>query len=463
MFFSGWFLFSQNLAEFIDVHESDRLFQSTSAWDTLIDVLIRQQENTWLKRWIILHFCDAVLRTRHITNPDAIDLPRFGFDIDTFKYDPRQSLIMYTLCVNVDEVSQWRTILWVNHVYRNYKEIFEDVVYQESRDPVSLNISSFWKDDIDHNRLWWIPTQAALDNETAFSSCNPGRTMNACNFSSFMPKIFKNIMNDYTNIKTAAIYWYIFTIDEDPERLDTAVTTFSHSYFKDPISMNAPCNFRDMPYLSNVSTEWMSAHCAHPETRKLLENYIKSAESFIDNLVWLDHTAIMDPFNDTDLSKWVADYCNNTNNRWTSPKHMLHACAFSNWWDVAFDSDRMSFKNLMANELMWYNLFLDYYSNRIITNIWYAPTVFWGSDLTLRKNLKEVRNLWYEQIMAQSAISTTIRMLTNLSVAFPSYIALKAYEEDVRNYRDTLAKTYTPVHQLFYTFRNVQSCNEEGF
>jgi hypothetical protein len=463
LFLVSSFWHSQNLAEFIDIHQTERLFQWTNAWDSLVDVLIRQQETTWWRRWIILHFCDAVLRTRSKIDSNAVDLPRFWFDIDNFKYDPRQSLIMYTLCVNLDETSQWRKILWIDYQYRNYKEIFEEVEYPESRQPVSLDVTRMWKDDIEHNQVWGIPRQSALDWWTAFSWCNPAHTMQACDFSWLMPRIFKNIMNDYTNIKTASIYWYMFQFDEDPEWLDKAVTAFSHSYFKDPISLNAPCNYRDMPYLSNTSTEGMSRQCSHPETRKLLENYIKSAESFIEMLKFLDHEWIMDPFDDHDASKHVADYCNNTNNRWTSPKHLLHACAFSNWWDVSFDSDRIAYKNLLANELMRYSLFLDYYSNRIITNSWYAPARIWSVELVLRQNLKEVKNIWFEKVLAQSAISTSLRMLTNLAVSFPSYIALKAYEEDILNYRDVLVQTYTPAHQLFYTFRNVQSCNEEWY
>jgi len=109
---------------------------------------------------------------------------------------------------------------------------------------------------------------------------------------------------------------------------------------------------------------------------------------------------------------------------------------------------------------MWYNLFLDYYTNRITTNTSYAPMRLWSISFTYRRNLKEVKNIGVEKWLAQQAVSQTLRMLTNVYTSFPSYIALKAYQEDLLNYRETLVKTYTPTHQLYYTFRNVQACQD---
>ncbi|MDP2669472.1 MAG: hypothetical protein Q8O99_00205 [bacterium] len=69
--------------------------------DTLIDLLIRQQETKKTKRQLILHYCDVVLQSLEGTN-----LKNRSFTYDNYLYDPRQSWFVYALCVNIDEKSK---------------------------------------------------------------------------------------------------------------------------------------------------------------------------------------------------------------------------------------------------------------------------------------------------------------------------------------------------------------------
>lgn len=457
---SAFSVFWQNTTTMIDTNVTSFLFSETVDGESLIDVLIVDQELTKRRRWIILHYCDSILKKKAVVDPDDKDLKEYWFDIDTYKYDPRQSLFIYALCVNIDEESKWREISWEEHIYRNYKEVYEEVEYSESWVPVKLDVTKMRKDDIKLNELREIPEQVSLNAESAYSSCDPVKTMQSCNISSIAPVIFKNIMNEYSNIKLAAIYWYKTEWDSDSEKLDEAVKKFANNYFGDPQDPNAPCWEEWMTYLHKDDSTWKAKHCNHPETHKELEETIKSAQRLIEKLKYLDHEKIMDPFDDPEKSNNLAEYCNDDEEKWTSPKHLLHACWFTNRWDISFKSDRQTFYNLYANELMWYNLFVDYYANRITSSTAYSPLRLWSISATYRRNQKEVNNLWYEKWIAQQATFQSLRMLTNVYTTFPSYIALKAYQEDLLNYRETLAKTYTPVHQLYYTTRNVQECQD---
>lgn len=457
-----WVTLAQNDENAIDKSKTDLLFAATTEWDSLIDILIVDQEVTNEKRWLILKYCDTVLQKNKVWNPDnneAKDLQRFGFDNDKYKYDPRQSLFVYAMCVNIDETSKGRKIANTDYIWRNYKEVFEKVTYDESVDSPELQVDKYWKDDVQFNDVRGIPSQSSLDADSAFSTCDPAKTMQSCNFSSIMPTIFKNIMNEYSNIKLASIYWYTRERESNPNILDDAVLDFSQKYFGDPAIDFAPCWVKGMSYLNSESTDWKTQHCNHPETNKELKETIKSAKRLIDKLQFLDHERMLTPFEDDEKNLLLAEYCYDKVTG-TTPKHILHGCGFTNRWDVWFHSDRQIFSNLMVNELMWYNLFLDYYTNRITTNTSYAPMRLWSISFTYRRNLKEVKNIGVEKWLAQQAVSQTLRMLTNVYTSFPSYIALKAYQEDLLNYRETLVKTYTPTHQLYYTFRNVQACQD---
>jgi hypothetical protein len=70
--------------------------------------------------------------------------------------------------------------------------------------------------------------------------------MQACNFSTFLPNIFKEIMNVYSNMKLANLYSYKYLLNDESEadrekHITDAIKEFSESYFKPPArSPNSP-------------------------------------------------------------------------------------------------------------------------------------------------------------------------------------------------------------------------------
>lgn len=440
--------------------------EDSSKGQTYADLLVNYRDTTKTRKWLVSHFCDVVLRTRGKINSDHNDLPNFWFNVEDFKYDPRQSLFVYGLCVNVDEASRGTERNWEPYQYRNYKEVYEEVIYTEALEPIPLDITTYWQDDVTLNQLRWIPSQDSLDAEQAYSTCNPAQSMQWCNFPSFLKEIFNTILSEYTDIKLANVYGYKVDFSDDEKYLEQAVNDFSASYFNDdPRGTIWPCNVEDMPYLNADNAEDKSKHCSHPETRSKVKNIIKSAADIVRNLDYLDHEAIMNPFEDKEKTQTLPDYCNwlTAEQSRTSPNHLLHACSFTKRGDIAILSDWTVFSNLMLNELMWYNLFLDYYANKLGNDLSYQNPSYGSTSFSYRRNLREINLITFEKSLSQQAIYQSRRMLMNLKNALPAYIALESYKEDIIAYRNTLAKTYTPLNQLYHTFRNVQACNAQWF
>ena len=141
-------------------------------------------------------------------------------------------------------------------------------------------------------------------------------------------------------------------------------------------------------------------------------------------------------------------------------KDNLMACAFSSHGSLFTSTDWSAYQNLYLNELMFYTLFINYYTNQILDQVTYSP-IRWGNySFTAKRQQKEVRNMLQEMQIGYEAVYQTNRMLAQVYTSFPLHIALMAYLEDLVNYRNQLTKLYTPLHQLYYLRRNAQSCQQ---
>lgn len=426
----------------------------TQEWKTLIDKLINQQETKKMKRALILHYCDTLFQKEH-----AKDWNKMLISYADYIYDPRQSLFVYSLCVNIDEVSNGRKILNEKYVYRNYKREFDTISYTPLW--ASLKMNDYIKEDVDFNSdVWNIPRQTSLDADAAYSDCNPATSMQWCNFASFLPKIFSTIMNEYSNMKLWSVYWYQQLPVENADQLwnsqdpviKKAVEQFARTYFGSeaydkawkPIwDDNVPCNNPNITYLDPSDPSWESAHCSHPKAYEFVANTLKWAKRLIDKTKLIDGKKVM------------SEQC-----KWNERDLLLMRCAFSTYWDVSFASDMKSFSNLLLNELMRYNLFVTYYTQAILYDPVYHPLTIWSTDFAYQLWVKEYTTLQYEQWMAKHSISQMVRMIHQIATNFPIHVGMIAYHEDILNLRKTITKSYTPFHQLAYKRRNVQACME---
>jgi len=419
---------------------------------TLIDKLLNQQETTKMKRSLILHYCDVVLHKEHAKDGNSLEM-----QFQNYIYDPKQSWFVYTLCTNIDEQSKWRKILEKPYTYRGYKEVFDDTNYSPSG--VKLELSNYIKPDVDLNGdVRHIPKQPDLDSEIAYHACNPTTSMQWCSFANFLPDMFETIMNEYSNIKLWSLYWYqmiswnvvdSFANTQDPKVIAT-VAKFSKTYFGDdmyddtwkPIfDPKIPCNDATITYLSSQDPLGKSVHCQHPKTYQFVATTLKSAKRLIDKTVLIK------------AEKVLEEEC-----KWNERNMLLMRCAFSTYGHVSFDSDMKSFNNLLLNELMWYNLFVTYYTQMLLYDPSYHPLSIWSASFSYQRGVKEYTTMLYEQQLAMQAVKLMSRMITNVAVHFPLHVWLSAYYEDLLNYRKTVTKSYTPFHQLAYKRRNVQAC-----
>lgn len=419
---------------------------------TLVDNLLNKQESTKMKRSLILHYCDVVLQKEHAKEGNSLEL-----QYQNYLYDPKQSWFVYTLCVNIDEQSKWRKILNKSYVYRNYKDVFDEVSYSPSG--VELELNEYIKEDVDLNvDLRHIPKQPDLDNEIAYHACNPATSMQWCSFANFLPDIFATIMNEYSNIKLWSLYGYQMIPEDVVDQLGNTqdpkfkevVARFSKTYFWNDLydktgnpagDQKIPCNDPSITYLSPNDPSWQSVHCQHPKTYEFVATTLKSAKRLIEKTVLID------------AKKVLEEEC-----AWNERNTLLMRCAFSTYGHTSFDSDMKSFNNLLLNELMWYNLFVTYYTQMLLYDGSYHPLTIWSASFSYQRGVKEYTTMLYEQQLAMQAVKQMNRMIMSVGVHFPLHVWLSAYYEDLLNYRKTITKSYTPFHQLAYKRRNVQAC-----
>lgn len=457
-----WVLFAQSeLKEgpiHMDWNETVDLFKEQRPNETsksYIDALVitrlekKEWESTVLprqRRQIIQSFCDTVLRQR-----EDIEMWSWFFDHQEYRYDPRQSLFMHGLCVTFDE----RRAAWWEYTLVNYKEkVFANAPW-DYPEVSRFVMKDHWNEDKQKEgypliTLRWLPLEAELDAEGNLWKypCDPKSTMQLCDFSSWSTKLYRTLMNEIVTMRQATVYWYRFldlkqSSEEQEKQIQKAVKQFSHKYFTTWGDGKKTCNDAELHYLSTEGGwEWDRKHCIHPKTNKIVADGIRDNANLLKSLQYLDP------------KEFFKKECNQ---EWRQAE--MYRCAMSNFWNKPLESDTHSFHNVLLNELMRYNLFTTYYLNNLTTNNNFAP-----ASVSIVSSLNGVRDevavLTYEQQLATKAVETTLRMLDNIQTTYPIHIGLQAYLEDIKWYRKQLAKIHTPMHQLYYLLRNVQSCEE---
>lgn len=434
---------------------------------------------------IVRTFCDTVLQTRlgeNVVFDSSLD-GNWYFDYQWYRYDPRQSLMVYAICVPFDERRKplnekgFKLKAWVHRDYKN--KIFSKKLEYPTATRGWLEwdfiMNDHWqtKDDpMELLNMRWVvrgenpfltPEEQQAQRELPPLPCDPVTDMNRCAFSSRAPSIFQTVMNELVTMRQAAVYGYRYYSTDDKvvfqeAALDMAVEDFAMKYFMDGTDGTVTCNDKDLHFLNawkiasstgtnidgttNTLVEWDKKHCYHPKTSKLVRDTIKDQRKLLESLYYLNPIEFFKISNKCDEKKSLLT---------------RHWCALSNYQVSPWDNDSQAFHNVLLNELMWYNLFTTYYLNNITTNNSLSKNVWIVAALNSARD--EVSILAYEQQLASQAIETTMRMLNNVQATYPIHVWLQAYLEDIKWYRKQLAKVYTPMHQLSYLLRNVQECS----
>ncbi len=384
---SFWFVYFQNI---LNTNSSEAI--ASDSWSDIkkweyIAVLSQKllESKPSSRRSMISSYCNTVF------SDDLAD----WFQHSSFHYSPAKSIFLHSICHPLED-SEW----------------------------FDFDESEFDDNLLDYINDWY--QQQLIDPQTW---CDYTTDMNDCKFSYMLPTIFGTIMNEYSNIKLASIYWLSNTDIEE------SIEEFSNTFFGKPEDIW--CDWKTYLHAQDVEDN-NKRHCQHPHTYVYLAWYLQEIQQLLQNAIVLNWNEILDQ----DIS---SDQC--VMNSDTD----IIACSIKN-----NDYHWENFKNLLLNETMFYNLFITYFisnsNNMELT--WFSATS--SANTVLREMSAEVEALQKEVHRSQEAVDLSWDSLINTYSTFPVHIWLMAYREDVINFRDNFAKVYTPVQQMYYRFRNVQ-------
>lgn len=337
--------------------------------NNLLENMTSKLDKNKSRQGLIEAFCAGTAKAQGFSDPNAKGL----------YYDPQLSLFLGLLCSKTEDKSE------------KLKEFAKDYDREE------LKIKECERDD----------------------------TMTSCDFSILLPKMFAIVMNDISKAKLAQLYSYQGNSPEE------AIKAFSDTYFG---SGEAICKTKDAVYLGDKEgASDKEKPCYHPQTRKVLEDFIKQAQEMAKDTKYLNAEELLKPHSD----KCTKD-----------PKQFL-LCAFDNKNTYAWDS----FHNLIYNELLFYKLFITLVNDRIQYPE-YNPFLVYTD--TREESHQEITRLTQERILSEQAVMYTEKTLQNMQTAFPIHIGLLAQYEDNLAFRKALVRIYTPIHQLYYKLRKVQ-------
>jgi hypothetical protein len=143
-------------------------------------------------------------------------------------------------------------------------------------------------------------------------------------------------------------------------------------------------------------------------------------------------------------SKEKKEYCLETN----SNRNSLTCGLYGN--EIKY------FIDLVYNELLFYALFVDYYSYLLQNKSDFKNWDIIEFQTKLTKNQKRVETMAMNFEKSREAIQTTIKILKELQYSFPIHIGFLLYSEDIYKFTNGMNKTLTPIYTLHDILRNVQ-------
>lgn len=273
-------------------------------------------------------------------------------------------------------------------------------------------------------------------------NCVRSTNLNSCSISTHLSKLFHQIINDYTNSKIAWIYWYIAHLSPQQEQNSKSLrewaTQISDFYFsKCGDSETSQFIYTNKDQIDN----WELAYCSHPNTYKVLVNFMQNAQAKVAKNKIVDYNRLVEKGQNSLLYKGVASHCSQTGTMITT-------------LDCGLDD----YQHLVMNELLYYGLFMEFYSSYVTSSEQFAPLSI-GKDKAVTQEVldEEQRKVQLELEVATHAIQQDFKIIRNLFAKFPIHIGMVAYLEDLVSFRNELVKLYTPIHQMYYKLRNAQT------
>lgn len=294
---------------------------------------------------------------------------------------------------------------------------FEDAWYEFDE-----KINDYIQAWVDIESIWWLWDSMWCDFDWNMASCK---------FSALMPELFATIINDYSNLKLINIFWWI----GDNKDYEQMIKEFSNRNY----GSWTLCGSQDNFYLNPEKIDDdKNNFCSHPKTYKLLNDYIKDFNALKKDMKVLNPESF-------DGS------CYKGSN--TLDQDLL-GCAFSQE-----QSSWIEFKNLVYNELLYYQMFMTHYTYRLTKDPRLNESYSYLEDFSTaftQGNYEEIYVIKKEKLLAKKSTDYMFKSLRNIYSMFSIHIWMMAYYEDILEFRKNFVKLYTPLHQLRYKFKNQQ-------
>lgn len=416
--------------------------------NTLTDLMVKNQD-TGAEKWnLVEYYCNTWLHTFPQNWGSKLDNMKYRcVDSNQMRFDPRQSMFMYGLCVAYDEANKTRT----DYSYKERSSIFE----VEYIVPFSNNKEQNIDKSVVTNIQKYIPEEVAADLlgerrelDSQEDDCDPTKGMANCWMWYPTSNILRNVFWAYFDLKKAAIDGV--NHGKKPADIDLAVQDLSRALFNQEEAESGICLDTSKTFLSKTDapSNESQSYCGHPQTYAFVYNQIESALLDVERVTKLNPDPIYE------------DPCE-------SVRGNLLACAMSVLPDefgdeiddkpLLHDWEERAWRNLIANELFFAHMWADFFEMQLLSNTRYQ----WDDESSnLEDKIKRSRLeiLWLRQHldMIEDASDRMITLLAQYRTMYAMCIALSAQQEDIDALHKPLNKMYAPTHQLYYETKNAQ-------
>lgn len=340
---------------------------------------------------VLLNYCSGVLNT---------SVKWWNITWDNYYYSAKDSVFLYLICHNISH---------------NFDEIFSEKF--SSKENWYFTKSSFtW--------LWIIDYSQDPD----FDYCSSTWTLQYCDLTYHIPRIFNMIINDIFSVQQSRIYG-LTSPDFDNNKIEDQIDSYARDKFN--------IKFCD-------STDWR-----YPKLCKTMKNYTKASARLLKDLDILNYDNLYEDFG----QNWAySKKCDEI--YWTYEFDLLSCGLFG----YGFGINNM-YTNLVYNEFLYYSLLVKYYNNIIISNPNLAPLKQKDDYTSAVDYLKNKAYEFNREVNAsQKWITVAMKMLREIDVSFPLHVWFMMYQEDLLYLRDkSLYKIVTPFYTLYGKLRNVQT------
>ena len=239
---------------------------------------------------------------------------------------------------------------------------------------------------------------------------------NECPLAQETSQLFKDIMDEYFNLKEINIFgvWSKDTRE--------SIQKFSKKYFP------SDCDQQGSFLLDNQG----EGICYHPQTYDFLKQIIEILKEEVNKTYFIDGYKLLE-----------------SEDEFYAKGFSIASLQFS-------DADK--FRNIVWNELYFYLLWMESYKQWMLNNEKLLPFLPPGG-IKLRESIvqKEIAIVNSQVAYTIVALQKAFDMLKQIQRTFPLHVWFKIYLEDLKKFRGSLAKVYTPLHQLYYKIKNVQN------